>query len=119
MEKSRNKELRDLFQAGVGCHHAGMLRADRGLTERSFEDGAIKVNFVAKYSKQFRRFDRDPRKTCVLFPRLVPDVSFSREAWCVCIRQVLSDFGDRPPLVFPRARQQGYCGGMWCKLNGR
>ncbi|CAN0424370.1 unnamed protein product, partial [Scytosiphon promiscuus] len=41
--KSRNKELRDLFEAGVGCHHAGMLRADRGLTERSFEDGAIKV----------------------------------------------------------------------------
>ncbi|CAN0326973.1 unnamed protein product, partial [Ectocarpus sp. 8 AP-2014] len=42
-EKSRNKELRDLFQAGVGCHHAGMLRPDRGLTERAFEDGAIKV----------------------------------------------------------------------------
>ncbi|CAM9807850.1 unnamed protein product, partial [Scytosiphon promiscuus] len=41
--KSRNKELRDLFEAGVGCHHAGMLRSDRGLTERSFEDGAIKV----------------------------------------------------------------------------
>ncbi|CAN0132262.1 unnamed protein product, partial [Hapterophycus canaliculatus] len=47
VEKSRNKELRDLFQAGVGCHHAGMLRADRGLTERSFEDGAIKVRFTA------------------------------------------------------------------------
>ena len=43
VEKSRNKELRDLFQAGVGCHHAGMLRSDRGLTERAFEDGAIKV----------------------------------------------------------------------------
>ena len=32
-----------MFQAGLGCHHAGMLRSDRGLTERSFEDGAIKV----------------------------------------------------------------------------
>lgn len=46
VEKSRNKELRDLFQAGVGCHHAGMLRSDRGLTERAFEDGAIKVRQV-------------------------------------------------------------------------
>lgn len=44
VEKSRNKELRDLFQAGLGCHHAGMLRSDRGLMERSFEDGAIKVS---------------------------------------------------------------------------
>lgn len=43
VEKSRNKEVRDLFQSGLGCHHAGMLRADRGLTERAFEDGAIKV----------------------------------------------------------------------------
>lgn len=44
VEKSRNNELRDLFQSGLGCHHAGMLRADRGLTERAFEDGAIKVS---------------------------------------------------------------------------
>ncbi|CAM9881439.1 unnamed protein product [Sphacelaria rigidula] len=43
VEKSRNKELRELFQAGLGCHHAGMLRADRGLTEKAFEDGAIKA----------------------------------------------------------------------------
>lgn len=32
-----------MFQAGLGCHHAGMLRSDRGLTEQSFEDAAIKV----------------------------------------------------------------------------
>ncbi|CAM9532103.1 unnamed protein product, partial [Discosporangium mesarthrocarpum] len=43
VQKSRNKELRDLFEAGLGCHHAGMLRSDRGLTERSFEEGAMKV----------------------------------------------------------------------------
>ncbi|KAF5808253.1 putative DNA helicase [Helianthus annuus] len=34
--KSRNKQLVQLFGSGVGIHHAGMLRADRGLTERLF-----------------------------------------------------------------------------------
>jgi hypothetical protein len=29
VQKSRNKELRELFQYGLGCHHAGMLRSDR------------------------------------------------------------------------------------------
>ncbi|XP_047313663.1 DExH-box ATP-dependent RNA helicase DExH14-like [Impatiens glandulifera] len=41
--KSRNKELVQLFESGVGIHHAGMLRADRGLTERLFSDGLLKV----------------------------------------------------------------------------
>jgi len=41
--KSRNKELVKLFEDGVGIHHAGMLRADRGLTERLFSDGLLKV----------------------------------------------------------------------------
>ncbi|XP_030474192.1 DExH-box ATP-dependent RNA helicase DExH14 [Syzygium oleosum] len=41
--KSRNKDLVQLFEAGVGVHHAGMLRADRGLTERLFSDGLLKV----------------------------------------------------------------------------
>ncbi|GMH17017.1 hypothetical protein Nepgr_018858 [Nepenthes gracilis] len=41
--KSRNKELVGLFDYGVGVHHAGMLRADRGLTERLFSDGLLKV----------------------------------------------------------------------------
>ncbi|XP_051152610.1 DExH-box ATP-dependent RNA helicase DExH14 isoform X2 [Andrographis paniculata] len=41
--KSRNKELVQLFEYGVGIHHAGMLRSDRGLTERLFSDGLLKV----------------------------------------------------------------------------
>ncbi|KAK3015088.1 hypothetical protein RJ639_006650 [Escallonia herrerae] len=41
--KSRNKELVQLFEHGVGIHHAGMLRADRGLTERLFSEGLLKV----------------------------------------------------------------------------
>ncbi|THG01808.1 hypothetical protein TEA_006154 [Camellia sinensis var. sinensis] len=41
--KSRNKQLVQLFEHGIGIHHAGMLRADRGLTERLFSDGLLKV----------------------------------------------------------------------------
>ncbi|KAH7850882.1 hypothetical protein Vadar_004154 [Vaccinium darrowii] len=41
--KSRNKQVVQLFEHGVGVHHAGMLRADRGLTERLFSDGLLKV----------------------------------------------------------------------------
>ncbi|XP_074317082.1 DExH-box ATP-dependent RNA helicase DExH14 [Silene latifolia] len=41
--KSRNKELVQLFDSGFGIHHAGMLRADRGLTERLFSEGLLKV----------------------------------------------------------------------------
>ncbi|CAO2818508.1 unnamed protein product [Amaranthus hypochondriacus] len=41
--KSRNKELVGLFDYGFGIHHAGMLRSDRGLTERLFSDGLLKV----------------------------------------------------------------------------
>lgn len=40
--KSRNRELSELFQSGLGIHHAGMLRADRTLSERLFEAGVIK-----------------------------------------------------------------------------
>ncbi|XP_077223084.1 U5 small nuclear ribonucleoprotein helicase [Tasmannia lanceolata] len=43
VQKSRNKELVELFEYGFGIHHAGMLRADRGLTERLFSDGLLKV----------------------------------------------------------------------------
>ena len=42
--KSRNKDVVDLFENGIGIHHAGMLRADRGLTERLFSDGLLKVS---------------------------------------------------------------------------
>ncbi|KXS12052.1 Sec63-domain-containing protein [Gonapodya prolifera JEL478] len=43
VQKSRNKELVELFARGFGIHHAGMLRSDRTLTERLFGDGLIKV----------------------------------------------------------------------------
>lgn len=41
--KSKNKDLVEFFECGIGVHHAGMLRADRGLTERLFSDGLLKV----------------------------------------------------------------------------
>lgn len=43
VERSRNKQLRDLFQYGFGIHHAGMLRQDRNLVEKLFADGFIRV----------------------------------------------------------------------------
>ncbi|KAK4804036.1 hypothetical protein SAY86_003853 [Trapa natans] len=43
VHKSRNKDLVKLFEYGIGIHHAGMLRSDRGLTERLFSDGLLKV----------------------------------------------------------------------------
>ncbi|GMJ00040.1 hypothetical protein like AT5G61140 [Hibiscus trionum] len=41
--KSRNKDLVQLFDFGLGVHHAGMLRSDRGLTEKLFSDGILRV----------------------------------------------------------------------------
>ncbi|KAJ1976814.1 activating signal cointegrator 1 complex subunit 3, partial [Dimargaris xerosporica] len=43
LERSRNRELVDLFGAGMAMHHAGMLRSDRTLVERLFAQGIIKV----------------------------------------------------------------------------
>ncbi|KAJ3673847.1 hypothetical protein LUZ60_005839 [Juncus effusus] len=43
VSKSRNRELQEFFESGFGIHHAGMLRPDRGLTERLFSDGLLKV----------------------------------------------------------------------------
>lgn len=43
LASSRNKEMKLLFDSGFGIHHAGMLRADRNLTERMFEARVIKV----------------------------------------------------------------------------
>lgn len=43
VSRSRNNELKDLFVKGLGCHNAGMLRADRTLTEKLFAAGLIKV----------------------------------------------------------------------------
>jgi len=43
---SRNKEMKQLFDDGFGIHHAGMLRADRNLTEKLFSARAIKVGSI-------------------------------------------------------------------------
>ncbi|KAJ3020927.1 UNVERIFIED_CONTAM: activating signal cointegrator 1 complex subunit [Siphonaria sp. JEL0065] len=43
MGKSRNKELKELFGAGFGIHHAGMLRSDRNMVEKFFEKGYMRV----------------------------------------------------------------------------
>lgn len=44
--KSRNKEMKQLFDLGFGIHHAGMLRDDRNMMERMFEARAIKVGLT-------------------------------------------------------------------------
>lgn len=43
LKNARARELRDLFVAGFGTHHAGMARSDRNLMERMFSEGLIKV----------------------------------------------------------------------------
>nr|XP_014343473.1 PREDICTED: activating signal cointegrator 1 complex subunit 3 [Latimeria chalumnae] len=43
VQKSRNKQLRELFPDGFSIHHAGMLRQDRNLVENLFSQGNIKV----------------------------------------------------------------------------
>ncbi|KAJ3152645.1 activating signal cointegrator 1 complex subunit [Geranomyces variabilis] len=43
VQRSKNRELKELFSTGFGIHHAGMLRSDRTMTERLFEKGLIKV----------------------------------------------------------------------------
>lgn len=43
VEKSKNRDLRQLFECGMGIHNAGMLRKDRDLTERLFKKGNIRV----------------------------------------------------------------------------
>merc|ERR1719312_2240534 len=43
IEKSRNRQLRELFSAGFAMHHAGMLRSDRNLVEKYFASGQIRV----------------------------------------------------------------------------
>ena len=43
VRKSRNKDVYNLFDRSFGIHHAGMLRADRNLTQKLFSLGLIKV----------------------------------------------------------------------------
>ncbi|CAJ2645646.1 unnamed protein product [Trifolium pratense] len=45
--KSRNKDLVQLFEFGMGIHHAMMLRSDRGLTERLFSHGLLKAELIS------------------------------------------------------------------------
>ncbi|CAM8902564.1 unnamed protein product [Rhodiola kirilowii] len=44
--KSRNKNVSEFYEFGIGIHHAGMLRVDRGLTERNFSGGLLKIKFT-------------------------------------------------------------------------
>ncbi|PWA59888.1 Activating signal cointegrator 1 complex subunit 3 [Artemisia annua] len=37
------QRLAQLFESGYGIHHAGMVRAHRGLTGRLFANGLLKV----------------------------------------------------------------------------
>jgi replicative superfamily II helicase len=39
----RNREIMQLFENGIGVHHAGLVRQDRLLMEKLFADGHIKV----------------------------------------------------------------------------
>ncbi|XP_038129491.1 activating signal cointegrator 1 complex subunit 3 [Cyprinodon tularosa] len=43
IQRSRNKQMREMFPEGFGIHHAGMLRSDRSLMESSFSKGHLKV----------------------------------------------------------------------------
>lgn len=43
IQKSRNKQLVELFACGLAMHHAGMLRADRQMVEKYFVEGHITV----------------------------------------------------------------------------
>ena len=43
VQRSRNGQVKELFEKGFGIHHAGMLRSDRNLTERLFSEGHLKV----------------------------------------------------------------------------
>ena len=40
-------QVAELFDSGVGIHHAGMLRSDRNLMERAFAEGLIKARAAA------------------------------------------------------------------------
>lgn len=43
VQRSRNKQMREMFPDGFGIHHAGMLRQDRTLMENMFSRGYIKI----------------------------------------------------------------------------
>ncbi|XP_068602904.1 activating signal cointegrator 1 complex subunit 3 [Brachionichthys hirsutus] len=43
VQRSRNKQMKEMFPEGFGIHHAGMLRSDRSLMESMFSKGHLKV----------------------------------------------------------------------------
>ncbi|KAL3084609.1 hypothetical protein niasHT_035608 [Heterodera trifolii] len=43
MRNAQSQELQQLFQCGLGIHHAGLVRHDRHLMEKMFAEGAIRV----------------------------------------------------------------------------
>uniref|UniRef100_A0A3B4YF91 Activating signal cointegrator 1 complex subunit 3 n=1 Tax=Seriola lalandi dorsalis TaxID=1841481 RepID=A0A3B4YF91_SERLL len=43
IQRSRNKQMKEIFPEGFGIHHAGMLRSDRSLMESMFSKGHLKV----------------------------------------------------------------------------
>ena len=53
--KSRSADLRELFAAGLGVHHAGMLRPERSLAERLFADGLLKASARAAAARMGQR----------------------------------------------------------------
>jgi activating signal cointegrator complex subunit 3 len=43
MSRSRNKQLREIFDDGFSVHHAGIIRSDRNLVEKFFVNGHIRL----------------------------------------------------------------------------
>lgn len=43
MSKSRNKQLKEIFDDGFSVHHAGLLRSDRNMVEKFFLQGHIRL----------------------------------------------------------------------------
>jgi replicative superfamily II helicase len=43
VKTARSREIFELFQKGIGVHHAGLIRQDRLLMEKMFSEGHIKV----------------------------------------------------------------------------
>lgn len=43
LNMSRNREMKELVDVGLGIHHAGMLRSDRTISERLFEQDVTKI----------------------------------------------------------------------------
>lgn len=42
VKTARSREILELFQKGIGIHHAGLIRQDRLLMEKMFVDGYIR-----------------------------------------------------------------------------